>query len=485
MINKTYTEGNVSSKETNLDGMGIEILENTSERDNGITTPIVDFVKQYADKKGIRLHMPGHKGNSFLGCEQYDITEIAGADSLYEADGIIAESEKNATKLFGTGRTLFSTEGSSQCIRAMLYLAVSNRSGKKQGKPLVIAARNVHKSFLYAAALLDMDVCWLWPEGIMDSLCSCTVAPKTLEETLKNLSEPDKVRLVGVYVTSPDYLGGMLDIKAIAKVCHTHDTILAVDNAHGAYLHFLEESLHPMDLGADICCDSAHKTLPVLTGGAYLHISKNAPENFSKHAKGAMALFGSTSPSYLTLISLDLCNAYLVTEYRRRLAEFMAQMHDLKQQLVENGWKLEGQEPMKLTICVPESMTGSQLAQKLRQHEMECEYADPQYLVFMLTPENTQEEMKALCTALGQNHLPYIKPKGMQSAKCQQKISIREAIFAEHEVIPVANAIGRICGAPTVSCPPAIPIVVSGEFIDKNILQIFEYYGISSLDVVS
>lgn len=449
-----------------------------------ITTPIVDFVKHYAERKGTRLHMPGHKGKSFLGCEQYDITEIAGADSLYEADGIIAESEQNATRLFGTGRTLFSTEGSSQCIRAMLYLAVTNRSVGKQGKPLVIAARNVHKSFLYAAALLDMDVRWLWQEGGMDSLCSCTVSPETLEQTLENLNEQDKARLVAVYVTSPDYLGGMLNIKGLANVCHNQGTILAVDNAHGAYLHFLDKPFHPMDLGADICCDSAHKTLPVLTGGAYLHIHKEAPVSFGKYAKSAMALFGSTSPSYLTMISLDLCNAYLENEYRKRLAETIVQINGLKHQLEEAGWQLTGREPLKVTICAPENITGTDLAKRLRQKKIECEYADPQYLVLMLTPENTAEDMAYLCDALGENHLPYVQRQSMQIKMCQQIISIREAVFAEHEVISVAEAKGRICGTPTVSCPPAIPIVVSGELVDENILQIFEYYGITNLDVV-
>ena len=88
-------------------------------------TPIANFVKEYAENNMTRFHMPGHKGKNFLGCEEYDITEVKGADALYEAEGIIAESEANATELFGTARTLFSTEGSSQCIRAMMYLIVN------------------------------------------------------------------------------------------------------------------------------------------------------------------------------------------------------------------------------------------------------------------------------------------------------------------------------------------------------------------------
>ena len=124
-----------------------------------------------------------------------------------------------------------------------------------------------------------------------------------------------------VYVTSPDYLGGQLALGELARICHRHGTILAVDNAHGAYLHFMEERTHPMDVGADICCDSAHKTLPVLTGGAYLVFAKTAPKQLGEEARQALALFGSTSPSYLTLVSLDLCNAYLAEHYRERLSD--------------------------------------------------------------------------------------------------------------------------------------------------------------------
>ena len=136
-----------------------------------ITTPIWDFVKTYAESNSTRLHMPGHKGQDFLGCESFDITEISGADSLYEANGIIAESENNASNLFGSGRTLFSTEGSSQCIRAMIYLAMLNKRKKSKDskRPVIAAVRNAHKAFVYAAALLDIDVIWLWPEEKISS----------------------------------------------------------------------------------------------------------------------------------------------------------------------------------------------------------------------------------------------------------------------------------------------------------------------------
>ena len=443
-----------------------------------MNTPIADFVRRYAASDTARLHMPGHKGRSFLGCESYDITEVAGADALYEADGIIAESEQNAASLFGTARTLYSTEGSSQCIRAMLCLCMTCR--KAGMSRTVVAARNVHKAFVFASALLGFDIEWIWPEQ-MTSLCACSFSPDTLEKTLDAMSAPP----AAVYITSPDYLGGMADIRALSDVCHRHGTILAVDNAHGAYLRFLSPSLHPMNLGADICCDSAHKTLPVLTGGAYLHISKAAPESFSAQAKQAMALFGSTSPSYLTLASLDLCNAYLSGGYSARLAETAAHIGALRRRLEENRWRTLPSDPLKLTLdAAAAGTTCTVLADRLRAHGMECEFADPETLVLMLTPENPLEDIDRIADALGLCDTPARPWPDLPAARGKRVLSVRDAIFAPHETIPAAKALYRICGAPTVSCPPAIPIAVSGEEITEEALILFAHYGITEVDVI-
>lgn len=440
-------------------------------------TPIADFVNEYVKKNITRFHMPGHKGKTFLGCEAYDITEIKGADALYEADGIIAESEENASALFGTKKTLFSTEGSSQCIRAMMYLAVNACRGGK--RPVVLAARNAHKAFLYAAALVDFDVKWLWPKE-MHSLCSCEISASMLEEELAAMEEVP----AAVYITSPDYLGGQADIAGIAEVCHRYGTVLAVDNAHGAYLHFLETPQHPMDLGADICCDSAHKTLPVLTGGAYLHISESAPERFMKNAKQAMVLFGSTSPSYLTLSSLDLCNLYLKENYEDKLARMVELVKQAKCELKKNGWCVEETEPLKITIKSPDFVTGYEIAESLRNGLIECEYADDKYVVCMISPENDESDLVKLVSNLGKNPHGKTTEISMQPLRSEQMLSIRAAVFADREVIPVEYAEGRICGAPAVSCPPAIPIVVSGECISKEAIAVFQYYGITEVEVI-
>ena len=443
-----------------------------------MNTPIADFVRRYAASDTSRLHMPGHKGRAFLGCEALDITEIAGADALYEAEGILAQSEANATALFGSARTLYSTEGSSQCIRAMLYLCLSCRAPGT--KPVVVAARNVHKAFVFAAALLDFEIVWLYPEQ-MTSLCACNVSPDALENALAALDSPP----VCVYLTSPDYLGGQADLAALSAVCHRYGTLLAVDNAHGAYLRFLPVSQHPLDLGADICCNSAHKTLPVLTGGAYLHISKNVPDALVRQAKQAMALFGSTSPSYLTLMSLDLCNAYLAEQLPALLASTLVQIDLLRSRICQNGYLTLPSDPLKLTIdAAAAGTTGVDLANLLRSHGVECEFADPESLVLMITPQNTQRDLDRVIDALGTCRAAPRPQPVLPLAAGRRVCSVREAIFSPHETIPVQHALGRVCGAPTVSCPPAIPIVVSGEAITQEALTLFAHYGVEQVDVL-
>lgn len=439
-----------------------------------MNTPVADFVQRYAKAGTARLHMPGHKGRCFLGCEPWDITEIHGADALYEAEGILAESEQNAAALFGSQRTCYSTEGSSQCIRAMLYLAVA-----ASGSHTVVAARNVHRAFVSAAALLDLEIRWLWPEESR-SLCGCPISPAQLEETLNSLPEPP----AAVYLTSPDYLGGMAEIPALAQVCHQHGTLLLVDNAHGAYLRFLQPSLHPLDLGADLCCDSSHKTLPVLTGGAYLHLSPTAPAQLGPLAKSALGLFGSTSPSYLTLASLDLCNRYLAEGYPQRLAEAVERLAELRERLTAAGWRVEPSDPLRVTVAAPRGVTGQELAGQLRRQGVECEYADRDFLVLMATPENTPEELAQAAAALGQ--CPgEANPPQLPLARGERACSIRQAAFAPRETVDAAHSLGRVCGLPTVGCPPAIPIAVSGERITPEALALFAYYGIEQVEVLA
>ena len=484
-------------------------------------TPICDFVRQYHQAQVLRLHMPGHKGVGMLGVEHLDITEVSGADSLYDPDGIIRQSEENASRLFGCP-TYYSTEGASHCIRAMLHLATVGKL------PAVAAARNVHKAFLTAAALLELQVRWIYPEG-EEGYLSCQVSPEEVDRFLK------ENRVSALYITSPDYLGNMADIQGLSQVCRRHGVLLLVDNAHGAYLRFLRPSRHPMDLGADMCCSSAHKTLPVLTGGAYLHVGDfcrgndlvglppalratpliNAggkgclkpstpvcatlrndsiiggdchglcPRN-DREIRNALALFGSTSPSYLILQSLDMANRILSEGYEKALGEFVSRLYELKEGLLERGWQLVGEDPLRLTVRTkPLGYTGVELSEILRQKGMECEFADPDYLVMMLSPDNGLDAIRRLERML--REIPVKSairdmPPGICSG--EPVLSIRQAMLARAERLPVEKCLGRVLAQPSVGCPPAVPIVICGERIGQDALECFRYYGVTHCSVV-
>ena len=437
-------------------------------------TPIVDFVKGYIEADVSRLHMPGHKGRSYVGCEALDITEISGADVLYFSEGIIKESEENASSLFGTARTFYSTEGSSLVIKAMLALVA-----KKNG--YILAARNVHKSFVYAAALIDVDVKWIYPESF-SSLCSCIVSAEDIREQLTSVEQLP----CAVYLTSPDYLGNMLDIRAIASVCDEFGVPLLVDNAHGAYLAFCEQNLHPISLGASMCCDSAHKTLPALTGGAYLHISKKAPTEYVEKASSKLALFASTSPSYLVLQSLDMCNKILSDNYFEEIKNCVSKIEKLKKELIKAGFNVNGNEPLKLSIDTRNfGYKGTEIACLLREVGVELEYSDEDSIVAMITPDNRDDDIERLRVfLLGLSKKESLAIDILTPSKPKKMISIREAIFSDSEFISVEEADGRICASPTVSCPPAVPVVISGEEIGEAEIEIFKKYRIERVEVV-
>ena len=443
-----------------------------------MSTPICDFVRWYTQSEPARFHMPGHKGVPVLGFEPYDITEIDGADELFTASGIIAESEAQAGALFGA-HTIYSTGGSTLCIQTMLHLAARYAVSKGQA-PCILAGRNAHKAFINAAALLDIDIFWLYPEN-NDSYISCPITAAQVKSALQNSGK----KPVAVYLTSPDYLGNMLDIQAIAEVCHQAGVLLLVDNAHGAYLKFLPQSRHPIDLGADLCCDSAHKTLPVITGGAYLHISYDAPSTLAQQAKASMSLFGSSSPSYLILQSLDAANDRM-TAFRAALVGFLPEKETLVQRLAGHGYALTGDEPLKITLCPkPFGYTGVQIAEILEENGIYPEFYDPDHVVLMLSPENSAGSLrhleKTLCSLKRSEPITELPPC---VPRPDMAIKPHQALLSESETLPVEDCLGRISAAAAISCPPAIPLAVCGERIDQHVVDCLRYYGVASCAVI-
>ncbi|MDO4731524.1 MAG: aminotransferase class V-fold PLP-dependent enzyme, partial [Clostridia bacterium] len=302
--------------------------------------PIYDALNKHINKKMSSFHTPGHKSFAvnenysffFDNMINYDLTELPDTDNLLEHNGAIKESETKASRLFGSGLSLYSTFGCTLCIQTMIKLA-SMRSKK------IIADRSIHKSAVNAMALLDMEPVWVYPEK------NGRINPQEIKRLIKTNKEA-KV----VYITSPNYYGLIQDIDKIADICHKNDCILLVDNAHGSHLYFTDEDLDKSLQKADLVACSLHKTLPVMTAGAVLNINN---KQYIKAAAEAMRLFSGTSPSYPILVSIDLCIDYLTKQKRYFLRDIAEKVKKLKHIAKQSGLLNDSSamlDPLRLTL---------------------------------------------------------------------------------------------------------------------------------------
>jgi len=429
---------------------------------------LTEFLDNYTKKQTFRAHMPGHKGRSLLpGLNPYyawDITEIKGADSLFEADGILRQAERQTAEIYRIPETCWSAGGSTLCIQAML-------AQMKAERRTVISARTVHRAFLNSCILLDLPVKWVFPaEG---SLISGRYQIQDFEKALQEISGE-----ACIYVTSPDYAGNLQPIAKLAELCRKYQARLLVDNAHGAHLAFLEQNLHPIALGADYCCDSAHKTLPALTGGAFLHM-KDASQVMQM--KQHMQMFGSTSPSYLIMQSLEMCTGWLADSGKEQISLCAHRAEHLKQKL-SSKYTFIGRDPLHLTI----SANGGFLAEQLRNcpYPVECEYADKTCIVLLLSPVMTEQDFDYLASALESVSPVPAECPPLLPAPMEQVCTLREAGLASFEILPLEEAENRICAPVQVPCPPAVPIAVSGERLTRQWLEFMAFYGLKQIAVI-
>ena len=448
--------------------------------------PVYDMLRRLKAKGRASFHTPGHKGRAGLlgGLNSLvnDVTELPDTASLYDGGDAIEKAELMAAEAFGSNLTLFSAGGCTLCIQTMLSLA-----GREGGR--VLFARNSHRSAVNAAALLGIDPLWAWPSGKNGQ-----VTKEDIERVIQE--HPD---LGAVYVTSPDYYGNLADIPAIAGICRRYGVPLLADNAHGSHLGAF--GLHPLLLGADMTADSAHKTLPVLTGGAMLHIGRageSCPIDRST-AKASMALFGSTSPSFPVLASLDLARdwwqragvqAYRITAEAVESLANTAKRHGIG--------ALSGimRDPARLTLDTSAlGVDGAAAAVYFRGHGCEPEYSDAHFVVFIVTPFNTPEELRRLDNAIKglpgelrrgrfigkKTHPPVYEYTGKHPVPA---LPPRDALLLPFEAVDAKEAAGRISARAVCPCPPGIAAVVPGEILEAETVEKLELCGFERLIVV-
>lgn len=448
-----------------------------------MNSPILKAITEHNKKNRASFHMPAHKGGAeclspLAEALKLDITEIPDTGSLFDGEGATAEAEELAAELFQVAGSFMSANGCTLCIQAMLRLAAS-QGGK------IICGRVIHRAASNAMALLDIIPVWLMPD---DSAGAGFTGRITAEGVALALKENPDAK--AVYITTPDYFGVMSDIAAISKEADKYGVPVLVDNAHGAHLKFIDNSLSPITRGAAMSADSAHKTLPVLTGGAWLNI---ADEKYLPHARAALSLFGSTSPSYLTMLSLDLCRAWLTDNGAEALKALAVKVKELKEYANDLGLILPDGEcdPLRIAFNTELSgLSGEKAGELLRDNKIEPEYAGHEGVILIPSPFNSETDFVQLRFALRElstqirNSGKKINSLAQQKELPEALLTPRQALMTEKSTIPVKESVGRIAVQAICPCPPAIPVVIPGEKITAQAVKILLIYGIINIDVV-
>lgn len=476
---------------------------------NKYNTPIYNYLREYAKQDINVFHMPGHKLAKGMPQElardvlQLDVTEVEGTDNLHYPEGIIKEAQELAAKAFGADKTYFLVNGSTCGIQAAI-MSVCARGQK------IIIGRDSHKAVVSGLILSGAEPVFAYPEHNLEFGIPEAISASSIEKSL--CQHPDAV---AVLITRPNYYGVCSDLEEISSLVHSHNKILIVDEAHGAHFAF-NRRLPPSALqhGADICVQSAHKTLPAVTQGAYLHIKGDRVDinriNFN------LAMLQTSSPSYIIMSYLDIARELMVTEGTAKLDNLINEVEWFKTEIQKlQDYKVLSEQDLhtntvldttRLVINISKLGISGYYAEKILREEFQTqvEMADYQNLVFITTiADNHQtfsrllESMKKLAEKAFEKTLqfndgsnfdisnlisvgvPYRSNSQKDGYSTQKKVSSSDAYIARNQISPseaynaqkeeilLEKSNDRICAEMIIPYPPGIPVLYPGEIIDK------------------
>lgn len=450
----------------------------------------METLLKYKKENNTYLAMPGHKGgkvyekteegrNFLNNLINFDITEVDGMDNLHNPEGIIKEAQEELSKYYGSKKSYFLVNGSTSGNMITIF-SVFNEHDK------IIVERNCHRSVYNSIVLRKLK-----PIYIKNKMSEKYDAPFSIDkEHLFYAMETNK-DAKGILLTYPNYYGLCSDLKDIIKRAKQYNMKVLIDSAHGAHFGATTELPdNAVALGADIVVHSAHKTLPSLTQTSYLHV--NCEEVIDK-VDYYTSVFSTTSPSYLFMASLDYSRYYLEKygkdaykelillseEYRSKINN-IGLFHVIEQQdlSINNKFNLSI-DKSRYVINLPRGYSGHKLLAYLKKNNIQGEMSDHRNVVLLFGTNNTRNDFdklyKVLClcdeknlkdeyVALIDYHIPFMK------------ISPWEAAELNKEKCNVNEALNRICGQAIVPYPPGVPLVMPGEVIEEQVINIINYY---------
>lgn len=463
---------------------------------------IFDKLKNYSDSDYYAFHMPGHKRNLDLmdGTSPYriDITEIDGFDDLHHAEGILRDAQERAARVYHADETHFLVNGSTVGILSAIL-------GTTEKGDSILVARNCHKSVYHAIYLNELDPVYLYPKFDPEQGLSTEI---DVADVQKALEEHPKIR--AVMIVSPTYDGVVSDIEKIAEIVHAKGCPLIVDEAHGA--HFGFDPYFPKSAniyGADLVINSLHKTLPALTQTALLHVNGNMVNR--RKVKQYLDMLQTSSPSYILMASIDACIGMLeetlethlnarpdykykniFSEYANRIEALRKDLKRLKYLKIIQTDNTDRYDRSKFVISVKHApMSSHELYEiLLHRYHLQMEMLAGTYVLAMTTVGDTQEGLDRLRDALLEIDKEIDTKQGRPAAiETDLPLSGRqpalEKVWTIAEAVNRTDKIQKRSFEDSIGCisveyaylyPPGSPLIVPGERITKEAVEILHWY---------
>ncbi|MBM4765336.1 aminotransferase class I/II-fold pyridoxal phosphate-dependent enzyme [Bacillus sp. B15-48] len=454
---------------------------------NQCRTPIYEQLKLHSKKQPFSFHVPGHKNgtifpekarNDFQSLLKLDLTEITGLDDLHSPEGVILEAERLLSDLYQTKKSFLLVNGSTAGNLAMILATIKKDE-------IVLVQRNSHKSIMNGIKLANARPVYLYPEYEQQSLVASGVSLETVRKAIQ--AYPQARALI---LTYPNYYGMVNELADIIKLAHAHNFAVLVDEAHG--VHFISGEPFPasaVSLGADLVVQSAHKTLPAMTMGAYLHYNSKlvSIENLQFYLQAVQ----TSSPSYPIMASLDLARSYLATFEKKDKKELLQWIQSFRGEIgtIEGlsilPWK--NGDPLKLIIQSTQSVSGYELMERFETVGIYPELADPYNVLFILpfakadmnvpyekAVQMLKQAMKNIDkTAVHRQtsvSLPFTTSKVGIPALFNEEMATLRTTF-----VPIHEAEGQVCAETIIPYPPGVPLFLAGERIQQEELEYLKY----------
>lgn len=445
------------------------------------SAPICAAMQKYSADGVIPFHTPGHKQGrgahellrELLTAEglRQEVSLMEELDDLHEPHSCIKRAQELAARLWHADECLFMINGTTSAIQAMIF-------GTLKAGDLIMIPRNAHRSVISGLILSGAMPIFLPVDFDEEFNLPLNVRVETIQRAIKKFPQAKAVLLV-----SPNYYGVAADLEKISQLVHAAGMSLLIDEAHGAHLQFCPQlPTSAMDAGADLSAQSTHKILGSLTQSSMLLLKKN----FSERVKLAASLLQTTSPNQLLLASLDIARLQMeldgtqkisaALELSKRLRAGIKKIPSLK---IFEAVKNFSLDPTKVTVNVQELGLTGQEAERILRHDfkIQCELSDAANLLFLITFADTEETISKLVAAL--KLLPTrpkkSSPKPLRITPYAFRIatlSPRETFYSPTKIVPLINSVGQICAEEITFYPPGIPILMPGEKISAQVVEL-------------